>query len=229
MRGGPRSFPQGSSCPVVLRILPRCFWFQVRGYHPLWPVFPVPFPCLPQSLVQSLPRGASHPGLGSSAFARRYSQNRCFFPFLRLLRCFSSPGSLPSPLAGRRIHGVSPCGFPHSEIRGSLDICSSPRLFAACHVFLRLPVPGHPPCALFRLTFFFPGCIALQPLPQSFPLQVALRSVCLFLSSYFFPYRLSLLLSLTEQTLPRMSFHCFGSFSIRFSRYVLCNTSIIYK
>ena len=97
MRGGPRSFPQGSSCPVVLRILPRCFWFQVRGCHPLRPVFPVPFPCLPQSLLQSLPRGASHPGLGSSAFARRYSQNRCFFLFLRLLRCFSSPGSLPSP------------------------------------------------------------------------------------------------------------------------------------
>ena len=34
-------------------------------------------------------------GLGSSVFARRYSQNRCFFLFLRLLRCFSSPGSLP--------------------------------------------------------------------------------------------------------------------------------------
>ena len=33
-------------------------------------------------------------GLGSSVFARRYSQNRCFFLFLRLLRCFSSPGSL---------------------------------------------------------------------------------------------------------------------------------------
>ena len=36
----------------------------------------------------------SQPGLGSFAFARRYSQNRCFFLFLRLLRCFSSPGSL---------------------------------------------------------------------------------------------------------------------------------------
>ena len=33
-------------------------------------------------------------GLGSSPFARRYSGNRCFFLFLRLLRCFSSPGSL---------------------------------------------------------------------------------------------------------------------------------------
>ena len=36
-----------------------------------------------------------HHGLASFAFARRYSRNRCFFLFLRLLRCFSSPGSLP--------------------------------------------------------------------------------------------------------------------------------------
>ena len=40
----------------------------------------------------------SHMGLGSSDFARRYSRNRCFFLFLRLLRCFSSPGSLPYPM-----------------------------------------------------------------------------------------------------------------------------------
>ena len=33
-------------------------------------------------------------GLGSFHFARRYFENRCFFLFLRLLRCFSSPGSL---------------------------------------------------------------------------------------------------------------------------------------
>ena len=45
--------------------------------------------------------------------------------------------------------GVFPAGFPHSDIRGSRDICSSPRLFAACHVFHRLLVPRHPPCALF--------------------------------------------------------------------------------
>ena len=43
--------------------------------------------------------------------------------------------------------------FPHSEIRGSWDICSSPRLFAAYHVFHRLLVPRHPPCALIGLTF----------------------------------------------------------------------------
>ena len=49
--------------------------------------------------------------------------------------------------------GVLPAGFPHSDIRGSVDICSSPRLFAAYHVFLRLSVPRHPPCALSCLTF----------------------------------------------------------------------------
>ena len=34
-------------------------------------------------------------GLGWSPFARRYSGSRCFFLFLRLLRCFSSPGIPP--------------------------------------------------------------------------------------------------------------------------------------
>ena len=34
-------------------------------------------------------------GLPSFHFARRYFGNRVFFLFLRLLRCFSSPGSLP--------------------------------------------------------------------------------------------------------------------------------------
>ena len=42
--------------------------------------------------------------------------------------------------------------FPHSEISGSMDICSSPKLFAAYHVFHRLLVPRHPPCALISLT-----------------------------------------------------------------------------
>ena len=48
--------------------------------------------------------------------------------------------------------GVYPAGFPHSDIHGSKIICISPWLFAAYHVFLRLSVPRHPPCALFCLT-----------------------------------------------------------------------------
>ena len=49
--------------------------------------------------------------------------------------------------------GVLRAGFPHSDICGSKIICISPQLFAAYHVFLRLLVPRHPPCALIRLTF----------------------------------------------------------------------------
>ena len=45
--------------------------------------------------MQSITPRCTHHGLGSSNFARRYFRNRVFFLFLRLLRCFSSPGSLP--------------------------------------------------------------------------------------------------------------------------------------
>ena len=51
-------------------------------------------------------------------------------------------------------HEVCSCRFPHSDIHGSKDICSSPWLFAAYHVFHRLLVPRHPPCALYSLTIF---------------------------------------------------------------------------
>ena len=53
---------------------------------------------------------------------------------------------------GAWMTGVCPAGFPHSEIHGSRDICSSPWLFAAYHVFLRLLVPRHSLCALCSLT-----------------------------------------------------------------------------
>ena len=37
-------------------------------------------------------------GLGFSDFARHYFRNRFYFLFLRVLRCFSSPGSPPLPM-----------------------------------------------------------------------------------------------------------------------------------
>ena len=46
---------------------------------------------------------------------------------------------------------MTPAGFPHSDIHGSMPACGSPWLFAAYHVFLRRPVPWHPPCALSNL------------------------------------------------------------------------------
>ena len=51
--------------------------------------------------------------------------------------------------------GMTPAGFPHSEICGSQAICASPQLIAAYHVLHRLLTPRHPPCALSSLTEHF--------------------------------------------------------------------------
>ena len=76
-----------------------------------------------ESLMQSVTPECTHSGLGSSNFARRYFRNRCFFLFLRLLRCFSSPGSLPYVMDWRMDDGgvlrrVSP--FRDLRINGYL-------------------------------------------------------------------------------------------------------------
>ena len=65
----------------------------------------------------------THSGLGSFHFARRYFENRVFFLFLRLLRCFSSPGSLRIPMDseygdGGLLRRVSP--FRHLRVKGYL-------------------------------------------------------------------------------------------------------------
>ena len=95
MGGGPPDFHQGFSCLDVLRIPLALFQFRLRGFHPLWLVFPEPFFYLPSHLLRSITPKDKSLGLGSFPFARRYLGNRCFFLFLWVLRCFSSPRSLP--------------------------------------------------------------------------------------------------------------------------------------
>jgi hypothetical protein len=65
------------------------------------------------------------------------------------------------------VRGFYPRGFPHSEISGSKPACGSPKLIAACHVFLRRLLPRHPPCALSSLTTKFTRCTAASPLAFS--------------------------------------------------------------
>ena len=72
------------------------------------------------------------------------AQSLVCFLFLRVLRCFSSPGSPRAWHGG----GIASSGLPHSEIRASTGICPYARLIAACHVLLRLREPRHPSCAL---------------------------------------------------------------------------------
>ena len=84
---------------------------------------PSPFQYLPAHFIRSVTPACSHAGLGSSHFARRYFGNRCFFLFLRLLRCFSSPGSPPYAMdlrmdPGGLLQEVSP--FRYLRIIGYL-------------------------------------------------------------------------------------------------------------
>ena len=59
-------------------------------------------------------------GLGSSRFARHYSGSRDFFPFLGLLRCFSSPAYRARPYVFRPSHvRITARRFPHSDIPAS--------------------------------------------------------------------------------------------------------------
>ena len=65
-----------------------------------------------------------------------------------------------------RVTGSLPPGCPIRRSAAITGICPLPRLFAACHVLLRLREPRHPPCALFTtcLSFLKRSCLSLLPL-----------------------------------------------------------------
>ena len=62
--------------------LPSLFSFRLQDFHFLWFIF--------SDNSTNFKKIANE--LGSFLFARRYLENRCFFLFLLLLRCFSSQG-----------------------------------------------------------------------------------------------------------------------------------------
>ena len=111
---GPPRFPQGSTCPAVLRYQTRKpFSFHLRGYHPVSPTFPdrsvrrlvshspvrlQPHHVRPYNTLDATPAGLHIKGLGCSLFARRYWGNRICFLFLRVLRWFTSPGRPRHPM-----------------------------------------------------------------------------------------------------------------------------------
>ena len=95
LRDGPRLFRQDSSCPAVLRILPPLKQFRLRGFYPLLPRFPTLFDYRSQWISESftpivllLPVWALPISLATTFGIVFY------FLFLRVIRCFSSPGSL---------------------------------------------------------------------------------------------------------------------------------------
>ena len=147
-----------------------CIPFSLTGLSPSPAGFPKTIlltSCM-TSAVRTPERTRS--GLGSFLFARRYSGNRCFFLFLRLLRCFSSPGSLPYVMDWRMdgwslSSRVSP--FRYLRINGYLLL---PEAFRSLS---RLSSALSAKASTLRsfLLDLVPECIALHP-----------RSFCLFLS-----------------------------------------------
>ena len=96
---------------------------RIHNYHVLWSHFPERSSHISSSDVAVLqPHTCRNMGgLGSSPFARHYWGNHCYFLFLRVLRCFSSPRSPPSMMDDR----PSACRvvpFGNLRIRGHLHL-----------------------------------------------------------------------------------------------------------
>ena len=153
MDGGPPVFPQDSSCPAVLWIPAAPFRLRIQGSHPLWPAFPCRSPGF--QLRDVGPNPGKPCGLPvwppplSLATTRGISVDVFSSPYLDV-----SVQAVPfrNLWIQLRMTEYGSAGFPHSEISGSMRMCRSPKLIAACHVLRRLLMPRHSPCALIRLT-----------------------------------------------------------------------------
>ena len=153
MGGGPPGFPQGFSCLVVLWILLAASRFRLPGFHRLRLAFPKPFVYLSAMLIAV--RNPEEPGPSvwplSRSLAATFGIEFSFFSY-----CYLDVSVHSVPFHTLWIHvwilEVCSSRFPHSDISGSMAVCASPKLFAAYHVFHRLLVPRHSPCALSCLT-----------------------------------------------------------------------------
>ena len=123
---------------------------RVRDYHPLWCHFPVTsthYTSCNHAVLQP-PHCLNSMGVGSSPVARHYWGNHILFSLPTGTKMFQFPAFA---FRSNGMTGLQPAGLSHSEIRGSMVICTYPRLIAAYHVLHRLQEPRHPPYALSYL------------------------------------------------------------------------------
>ena len=153
MGGGPPGFPQGFSCLVVLWILLANFRFRLLDFHRLWLAFPKPFD-YPLLMLNAV-RNPEEPGPSVWPLSRSLAATK-EIEFSFSSYCYLDVSVHSVPFHTLWIHAwileVCSSRFPHSEISGSMAVCASPKLIAAYHVFHRLLVPRHSPCALYSLT-----------------------------------------------------------------------------
>ena len=114
------------ACTALLRCQVVSFGFRVRGYHPLRRIFPYPSASLwlfSLSPDPTTPSQVSPLRFGLLPF-RSPLLWECFL-FLRVLRCFSSPGSLSYTIYSCMndrgpLCRVSPFGYPGIGARSQL-------------------------------------------------------------------------------------------------------------
>ena len=120
-------------------------------------------------------------GLGSSPFDRLYLGNRCYFLFLRVLRCFSSPGS---PRAYRAVSGSLPTGCPIRTSGGLSVFATRPGFSQLVTSFFASESHRHPPCALLCFPFsfspFFRPCCAARGVCSACSAARFFSSIALF-------------------------------------------------
>ena len=163
MGGGPPVFPQGSTCLAVLWILPVIENFAYGTFTLCGRLSQSRSARSLSTLRSPKPRKISLPVWALSISLAATLEIDVSFSSSAYLDVSVQRVPFHTLWIGVWMTGVCPAGFPHSEISGSMDICSSPKLFAAYHVFHRLLVPRHPPCALVCLIFLvpFPGTASL--------------------------------------------------------------------
>ena len=115
---------RGTLDPVSLLSL------SITGLSPSLAGFPKTVLLVPASDPTVQTPLCSHSGLGSSPFARRYLGNRCFFLFLWVLRCFSSPGSPPYLMDSGMDDRGPPLPCSHIQISAALWTFAPPRSFS---------------------------------------------------------------------------------------------------
>ena len=151
--GGPPGFPQGFSCLVVLWILLAASRFRLLDFHRLWLAFPKPFGY--RFAMLNAVRNPEEPGPSVWPLSRSLAATKEIeFSFSSYCYLDVSVHSVPFHTLWIHVWILEVCSsrFPHSEISGSMAVCSSPKLIAAYHVFHRLLVPRHSPYALSCLT-----------------------------------------------------------------------------
>ena len=126
MRDGPRRFRQDFTCPALLRIL---LGSRLNSCTGLSPSMILPFQIISTFNLQSMLQSYNPPkavtfGVWAVplSLATTKGITTCFL-FLRVLRCFSSPGILLSMLC------LQHNGFPHSDICGSKVIRHLPAAY----------------------------------------------------------------------------------------------------